>query len=654
MVDLAHVSDDELWDLLMADAASAAEEGHSVDLARYLDGVPDIRSRASAIQAAIAAVFENGVTRGIGREATADALTDRYPEFVEQVQEVLLVGELLGDVTDDEPALHSPARSLPCQYGLDWQDGQPRYMLYERLASGTRGAVYRGVDRALSSTDRPAPVAVKIVPSWSGMDFHEVLAEAVRAKQVDHPSVARVLDVGEAAGDECFIVFEFIDGRTLASVIDDLPAPLGARELVSMLLPIVEGLATAHDIGLAHLDLHPRNVLIDRSGNATLIDFGLGVAAYEAWRPAERPLGSLGFMAPEIFSRDVNASPMRADAYGLAGLIFWCLTGVIPNGQSVEEIEARLLDRSASLPGADARRFRGDVDEDLSAILARGLSRNPETRYANAAALADDLRSWLGFRSIAWKRTMPWQRLRLYARRSPGTLIASVAAIATAILGVGAGAYQFAAHEAEARVAEAEHRAAQAEAERQLLAAEAELATGIRDMTNIMAGFLRSRAPEAAGRPWVVMLTLAHNLIEKGLRLDAEVLAATIDDRIEFSRYFLASSEESAGPDSLEAVLWRSALGSWLLDAGEYDEACDHLRVALEGWKTRCEPGDPVLDRLAFTLNVAEAFASEGSEAARRASAELVMNSEYFETLRPGMADDISSLAGRQRARSAP
>src|SRR6185436_14188410 len=149
-----------------------------------------------------------------------------------------------------------------------------RYRIVELLGQGGMGEVYRAEDLLLGQR-----VALKFLPEALAGDperMERLLAEVRLARQVSHPNVCRVYDVGEADG-HTFFSMELIEGDDLATLLRQVgrfPAEKGldiARQLCA-------GLAAAHDRGVVHRDLKPGNILVDRNGRVHLADFGLALA----------------------------------------------------------------------------------------------------------------------------------------------------------------------------------------------------------------------------------------------------------------------------------------------------------------------------------------------------------------------------------------
>ena len=195
-----------------------------------------------------------------------------------------------------------------------------RYRIVSLLGRGGMGDVYRAEDLKLGQ-----PVALKFLPKdvVHRADRLTRLQNEVRvARQVSHPSVCRVYDIGEADGQH-FLSMEYVDGEDLASLlrrIGRLP-PDKALELARQLCA---GLAAAHDRGVLHRDLKPANVLIDGRGRVRIADFGLAGLADERHDPHVLA-GTPAYMAPEQFTSHETST--RTDIYALGLVLYEMFTG---------------------------------------------------------------------------------------------------------------------------------------------------------------------------------------------------------------------------------------------------------------------------------------------------------------------------------------
>src|SRR4051812_20335326 len=169
-----------------------------------------------------------------------------------------------------------------------------RYRIIALLGRGGMGEVYRATDLTLGQS-----VALKFLPEQAAADqrllerFH---GEVRVARQVSHPNVCRVYDIGEVEGMP-FISMEYVDGEDLSSLLPRI-GRLPADKAIEAARKICAGLAAAHDRGIIHRDLKPQNIMMNRRGDVVIMDFGLA-AISDQLSSAEVRNGTPAYMAPE-------------------------------------------------------------------------------------------------------------------------------------------------------------------------------------------------------------------------------------------------------------------------------------------------------------------------------------------------------------------
>lgn len=266
------------------------------------------------------------------------------------------------------------------------------YALVEKIGEGGMGVVWRARDLKL---DRE--VALKVLPEARISDpdwLARLEQEARAAAALSHPNAVAVHAIEEAEGVR-FLVFELVHGRSLAELIPPTGLPL--ERIVGLGAGIAGALAAAHRRGLTHRDLKPRNVMVDESGAARVLDFGLAAflppAAPEAspdspTRPYP-PLpggGTLCYMAPEQL-RGAPPDP-SADVWSLGVLLFEMACGKPPfrGATPADLVSAVLLAEPEPLA-----RSRPDLPPELAAVVSTCLRKDPARR----ALSADDVRQAL-------------------------------------------------------------------------------------------------------------------------------------------------------------------------------------------------------------------------------------------------------------------
>ena len=299
------------------------------------------------------------------------------------------------------------------------------YELLNEVARGGMGIVYRAKQRAPSRI-----VALKmILPAHlnSPGAVNRFRAEAEAAASLDHENILPIYAVGEADGAP-FYSMKFAEGGTLSAKIDKYRDK--AREAAALIAKLARAVAFAHEHGILHRDLKPGNVLFDSAGKPYVSDFGLA-----KWLQREcdltQTLAILGtpyYMAPEqaTDSRGVTAS---ADVYSLGAILYHLLTGRPPfAGETPMEVLRRAEKESPKPP----RLTNQHVPRDLETICLKCLAKEPATRYASAAALAEDLERWLKHQPIQAKRSGFVTQGRKWVRRNPTTAVLAALLIALA------------------------------------------------------------------------------------------------------------------------------------------------------------------------------------------------------------------------------
>ncbi len=253
-----------------------------------------------------------------------------------------------------------------------------RYRIVAMLGRGGMGEVYRAEDLKLTQV-----VAIKFLPEALSNDasalarFH---SEVRVARQVSHPNVCRVFDIGDAQGIP-FLTMEYVDGEDISSLIRRI-GRLPQDKAVDVSRQICAGLAAAHERGVVHRDLKPANVMLDGAGKVRLTDFGLaGIAA--SIQGAEIRAGTPAYMSPEqLAGKEVTA---KSDIYSLGLVMYEILTGRRAyDAATLPELMKARNEGKITNPSTIVR----DLNPLVERVILRSLENDPAKRPASALQVA--------------------------------------------------------------------------------------------------------------------------------------------------------------------------------------------------------------------------------------------------------------------------
>ena len=252
-----------------------------------------------------------------------------------------------------------------------------RYRVVGLLGRGGMGEVYRADDLKLGQA-----VALKFLPDVVESDparLQRFLNEVKLARQISHPNVCRVYDVGEVDGQH-YLSMEYVDGEDLASLLRRI-GRLPGDKAIQIARQLCAGLAAAHDKGVLHRDLKPANVMLDGEGRVRITDFGLAAIVGQV-TGADVHAGTPGYMAPEqLAGKDVSVA---SDIFSLGIVLFELFTGKpVFKANSAAEL-ARLHQENRTSPSS----LVPDLDPAVERVILRCLSRHPSERPTSALAVA--------------------------------------------------------------------------------------------------------------------------------------------------------------------------------------------------------------------------------------------------------------------------
>jgi len=253
-----------------------------------------------------------------------------------------------------------------------------RYRIYGLLGVGGMGEVYRADDLKLGQA-----VALKFLPQHVERDpdaLARFISEVRIARQISHPNVCRVHDVGEVDGHH-FLSMEYVDGEDLASLLRRI-GRLPPDKALQISRQLCAGLGAAHEQGVLHRDLKPANVMIDGRGRAKIADFGLAVLPEQDADAGPSP-GTPAYMAPEQLAGE--PATVASDVYALGLVLYELFTGkrAFPGGGSVEARRRR----TESTPTSPSALVEG-LDPAVERVILRCLASEPARRPAGVSHVA--------------------------------------------------------------------------------------------------------------------------------------------------------------------------------------------------------------------------------------------------------------------------
>ena len=261
-----------------------------------------------------------------------------------------------------------------------------RYEVIQRIGRGSQGSVYMAKDPNLGRR-----VAIKVLHTQelSAPGAGKTPLEARISSRLTHPNVIPIYDVGEFK-ELPYLVFEYVQGQTLREMLSERGA-LSIELAIALIGPILDGVACAHAQGIMHLDLSPRNILIDEDEVPRIMDFGLSKPTNSAPTSGETTImGTLRYMSPEHFANDELGT--YTDVFALASTFYELVTGdkAMP-GTTAEEIIKRLSTQPMDLSSIREH----DGGDAFATFLEGAFEIDFQARYVDASTMKEAFQAFL-------------------------------------------------------------------------------------------------------------------------------------------------------------------------------------------------------------------------------------------------------------------
>jgi serine/threonine protein kinase len=269
----------------------------------------------------------------------------------------------------------------------------PGYQLLGTLGKGAMATVYKGRQLSLNRI-----VAIKVLPKKmsDNAEFVErFYKEGQAAARLSHNNIVQAIDVGSTAENRHYFVMEYIEGKTLYDIMQPPPVGEGRNfseaEALNIIIQICDALSHAHERGLIHRDVKPKNIILTPQGVAKLTDLGLARATddkHAAESEAGKAYGTPYYISPEQIRGDVDID-FRADIYSLGATMYHLVTGSPPfDGDTPSAVMHKHLKQPLTPPDHVNTALSAGIGE----IIEIAMAKNRDERYRNTEEMLEDLK----------------------------------------------------------------------------------------------------------------------------------------------------------------------------------------------------------------------------------------------------------------------
>jgi serine/threonine protein kinase/tetratricopeptide (TPR) repeat protein len=258
-----------------------------------------------------------------------------------------------------------------------------RYQIIEELGKGGMGRVYKALDKEVN-----AKVALKLIKPEIASDkktIERFRNELRVARDIAHKNVCRMCDLGKEEG-AYYITMEYVSGEDLKSFIRRA-GYLSPGKAISIANQVCDGLSEAHRLGVVHRDLKPQNIMIDKDGNARIMDFGIARSLRaKGITGSGVMIGTPEYMSPEQV--DGKEADNRADIYSLGVILYEMVTGQVPfEGDTPFSIGVK---QKSEIP-RPPKELNDQIPEDLNRLILKCMEKEKESRYQSVGELQSEL-----------------------------------------------------------------------------------------------------------------------------------------------------------------------------------------------------------------------------------------------------------------------